>query len=78
MMPWTVQFLLNLRLLTLDVSKTVAGEQWLNNYMKILNYKQLNDVEIFDSHIPFKFGDGRKVYAERRARIPARLEINNV
>ena len=37
-------------------SKTVAGEQWLNNYMKILSDTLLNEVEIFDSHTPFKFG----------------------
>ena len=53
--------------------KTVAGEQWLNNYMTILSDTPLNEVEIFDSHTPFKFGDGRKVYAEGRARIPAQI-----
>ena len=52
---------------------TVAGEQWLNNYMKILSDTLLNEVEIFDSHAPFKFGDGHRVYAERRARIPAQI-----
>ena len=54
-------------------SKTVAGEQWLNNYMKILSDTLLNEVEIFYSHSPFKFGDGHRVYAERRARIPAQI-----
>ena len=49
-------------------SKTAAGKQRLNDYMKILRDTLLNEMEIFDSHTPFKFGDGRKVYAERRAR----------
>ena len=54
-------------------SKIIAGEQWLNNYIRILSDTPLNKVEIFDSHTPFKFGDGCKVYAERRARIPAQI-----
>ena len=35
-------------------SETVAGEQWLNNYMKILSDTPLNQVEIFDSHTPIQ------------------------
>ena len=54
-------------------SKTVAGEQWLDNYMKILSDTLLNEVEIFDSHTPFKFGDGSKVYVVRRATVPAQF-----
>ena len=54
-------------------SKTVAGEQWLNNYMKILSDTPQNEVKIFDSHTPFKFDDGRKVYAAIRARILAQI-----
>ena len=39
--------------------KNVSGKQWLNNYhMKIFSDTPLNEVEIFDSHTPFKFGDG--------------------
>ena len=45
-------------------SKTVAGEQWLNNCMNILSDTLLNELEIFDSHTLFKFGDGREDYAE--------------
>ena len=33
-------------------SKTAAGKQRLNDYMKILSDTLLNEMEIFDSHTP--------------------------
>ena len=41
--------------------------------MKILSDTLLNEVEIFDSHTSFKFGDGCKVYPGRRPRIPVQI-----
>ena len=54
-------------------TKTVAGETWLENYMKNLGDTSLNQVEISESNKIFKFGDGRKVIATSKAKLPARI-----
>ena len=54
-------------------TKTVAGELWLQNYMKNLDDTSLNQVEISESHKVFKFGDGRKVIATSKAKLPAQI-----
>ena len=57
-------------------TKTVAGETWLENYMKNLDDTSLNQVEISESNKIFKFGDGRKVIATSKAKLPARIGNN--
>ena len=52
-------------------TKTVVGETWLENYMKNLDDTSLNQVEISESNKIFKFGDGRKVIATSKAKLPA-------
>ena len=49
-------------------TKTVAGQLWLQNYMKDLDDTSLNQVEISESHNGFKFGDGHKVIATSKAK----------
>ena len=56
-------------------TKTVAGQLWLQNYMKSFDDTLLNQVGISESHKVFKFGDGRKVIATSKAKLPA--EIGN-
>ena len=44
-------------------TKTVAGEEWLNNYLKNLDDSLTNQVEANPSSRILKFGDGHKVTA---------------
>ena len=54
-------------------TKTVAGELWLQNYMKNLEDTSLNQVEISESRRVFKFCDSRKVIATLKAKLPAQI-----
>ena len=54
-------------------TKTVAGELWLQNYMKNLEDTSLNQVEISESRRVFKFCDSRKVIATSKAKLPAQI-----
>ena len=49
-------------------TKTVAGQLWLQNYMKNLDDTSLNQVEISESHKVLKFGDSHKVIATSKAK----------
>ena len=51
-------------------SRTVPGEIWFNNYLSELNESLMDKVTITQSHVPFRFGDGRKVYSFISAQIP--------
>ena len=53
--------------------KTIAGELWLQNYLKNLDDTSLDQEEIFESHKVFKFGDGRKVIATSKAKLPFQI-----
>ena len=57
-------------------TKTVAGQLWLQNYMKDLDDTSLNQVEISESHNGFKFGDGHKVIATSKAKLTS-TQIGN-
>ena len=46
-------------------SKSVAGKEWLDNYTKMLDDTWLNKIDLFDSHNPFKFADGQKIFSEK-------------
>lgn len=54
-------------------SRTVAGKEWLTHYMKGLDDKALTKINIQPSNHKFKFGDGRIVKAENKARIPCEI-----
>ena len=54
-------------------TKTVAGQFWLQNYMKNLDDTSLNQVEILQNHKVFKFGDDHKVIAISKAKLPAQI-----
>ena len=45
--------------------------------MKNLDDTSLNQVEILESHNVFKFGDGRKVIATSKAKLPAQIGNTN-
>ena len=53
-------------------TKTVAGQLWLQNYMKNLD-TSLNQVEISESHKVLKVGGSRKVIATSKAKLPAQI-----
>ena len=59
-------------------SRTVAGEIWFNNYLSELNESLMDKVTITKSHVPFRFGDGRKVYSFISARIPIMIYVIHV
>ena len=52
-------------------TKTVAGEEWLNNYLKNLDDTLINQVEVNPSNRISKFGDGHKVTAISSVKRPA-------
>ena len=54
-------------------TKAVAGQLWLQNYMKNLDDASLKQVEISESHKVFKFGDGCKVIVTSKAKLPAQI-----
>ena len=51
-------------------TKTVAGEQWLNNFMLNLTTRSKNEIKCYPSSTKFKFGDGRQVTAIKRIIFP--------
>ena len=56
-------------------TKTVAGEEWLNNYFKNLDDTLINQVEVNPNSKIFKFGDGHKVTAVKK---PAQIREKTV
>ena len=54
-------------------TKTVGGLHWFNSYVDSLDEEQRKKVEIIESNTSFKFGDGRQVKSQKRARIPAQI-----
>ena len=58
-------------------TQIVAGELWLQNYMKNLDDTSLNQVEISESHKILKFGDGCKVIATSKQNYQHKLAILN-
>ena len=59
-------------------TKTVAGEEWLNNYFKNLDDTLINQVEVNPNSKIFKFGDGHKVTAISSVKIPAQIREKTV
>ena len=53
--------------------KTVARQLQLQNYMENLDDNSLIQVEIWESHKVFKFGDGRKVMVTPEAKFPVQI-----
>ena len=51
-------------------TKTVAGNQWFDDYCSKLGPKRLCQIQYFPSDTMFKFGDGRKVQAKQRVLMP--------
>ena len=52
-------------------TKTVAGAEWLNNYLKNLDDTLNNQIEVNSSSRIFKFEDGHKVTAISSVKISA-------
>ena len=67
-----IQFDLN-AIIGTACAKTVAGEEWLNNYFKNLGDTSINQVEVNPTSRIFKFGDGHKVTAISSVKIPAQI-----
>ena len=54
-------------------TRTVAGQGWLQNYLKNLDDSLLNQVEITKCNKVFKFGDGHQVTSLSSVKIPAKM-----
>jgi hypothetical protein len=54
-------------------TKTVCGEDWLDNYINILDEDQRSCVKIRSSDRMFRFGDGQKVKSMKQVTIPAQI-----
>ena len=52
-------------------SRTVCGEDWLNDYKSNMNQDQLNRLNPVKSFTKFQFGDGKEVCSEQRVSLPA-------
>ena len=53
------------------VPKTVAGEVWLEEYIKMLSEADKKLVEYLPTKDVFRFGDGKKVVASKKVLVPA-------
>ena len=51
-------------------SKTVAGENWLNDYLATLSEKEANQIKYEDSEATFRFGDTDPVKSKGKALLP--------
>lgn len=56
-------------------TRTVCGQEWINNYIAELSQNEIKDMRKTEthSHRPFKFGDGKVVYSNRKLKIPAKI-----
>ena len=54
-------------------TKTVGGLHWFNSYVDSLDEEQRKKVEFIESNTSFKFGNGRQVKSQKRARILAQI-----
>ena len=52
-------------------TKTVAGDNWLDGYVRCLPEGEEKSIEYLDSNTTFKFGDGRKARTIKKAIFPA-------
>ena len=58
-------------------TKTIAGEEWLHNYLRNLDDTLINQVETNRSSRIFKFGDDHRVTAISPVKVLAQIEIKN-
>ena len=58
-------------------TRTVAGQGWLQNYLKNLDDSLLNQVEITKSNKVFKFGDSHQVTSLSSVKMPAQIGQKN-
>ena len=59
-------------------SKTVAGINWLNDYLQTLSEDEQNSIQYSDSHALFRFGDSNPVISQKKALLPMTIGDKNV
>jgi len=57
-------------------TRTVCGQQWLNNYTSHMNSQDKKMTSVPSQKI-FKFGDGKTVYSDKMVTTPARIGHTN-
>ena len=63
----------NCALLDCGASKTVCGTEWLEQYCLSLTEEQKNLIEYYPSTNTYRFGDGKRVVAQKSVVIPATI-----
>ena len=53
--------------------KTVAGKEWYINYIKDLPCELKSQIKSVESNTLFKFGDGHKVFSDKKVTLPANI-----
>ena len=51
-------------------SKTVAGENWFNDYLQSLSEEEISNIQYCDSKAYFRFGDSKPVMSKTTALLP--------
>ena len=54
-------------------TKTVCGEEWLNNYKTLLSEEEKHSLKVNDSRVGFRFGDGERHYSYQKVTLPATI-----
>ena len=52
-------------------TNTVCGSEWFKEFVNSLPPEQRNKIQVYDSAVPFRFGDGVVLTSNQRSNIPA-------
>lgn len=59
-------------------SKTVAGENWFNDYLQTLSDDEIANIQYCYSKALFKFGDSKPVMSKKKALVPMMIGKKNI
>ena len=59
-------------------SKTVAGENWFNDYLQSLSDDEIANIQYCDSKALFRFGDSKPVMSTKKALLPMMIGKKNI
>ena len=54
-------------------TKTVAGENWLNDYVQTLSDNEASRIQYCESNALFRFGDAEPVSSQKKALLPMKM-----
>ena len=68
----------NMGVIDSGCTKTVAGENWLRDYLDTLSDSEAARIEYCDSKALFRFGDSEPVSSQKKALIPMKMGGKNI